>query len=62
MCAFLAPFYQITNLIYGSSYPTSNFYFLKVYSLENKLNENLYSENGVTKDMAARMKVKFDKY
>ena len=73
MCAFLAPFYQITNLIsrssyptsnliFGSSYPTSNLYFLQVYSIEKKLNENLYSEDGVIKDNAARMKVKFDKY
>ena len=38
MCAFLAPFYQITNLISGSSYPTSNLYFLQVYSIEKKLN------------------------
>ena len=37
-------------------------YFLQVYSIEKKLNENLYSEDGVIKDMAARMKVKFDKY
>ena len=62
MCAFLAPFYQITNLISRSSYPTSNLYFLQAYSIEKKLNENLYSEDGVIKDMAARMKVKFDKY
>ena len=62
MCAFLAPFYQITNLISGSSYPTSNLYFLQVYSIEKKLNENLYSEDGVIKDMTARMKVNFDKY
>ena len=26
------------------------------------MNENLYSEDEVTKDMVARMKVKFDKY
>ena len=57
MCAFLAPFYHITNLIFESSYPTSNLYFLQVCSIENKLNENLYSEDGVIKDM-----VKFDKY
>ena len=62
ICAFLAPFYQITNLISGSSYPISNLYVLQVYSIEKKLNENLYSEDGVIKDMGARMKVKFDKY
>ena len=62
MCAFLAPFYHITNLISESSYPTSNLYFMQVYSIEKKLNENLYSEDEVIKDMVARMKVKFDKY
>ena len=62
MCAFLAPFYHITNLISGSSYPTSNLYFMQVYGIEKKLNENLYSEDEVMKDMATRMKVKFDKY
>ena len=62
MCAFLAPFYHITNLISESSYPTFNLYFLQVYSIEKKLNENLYSEDGVIKEMTARMKVNFDKY
>ena len=62
MCAFLALFYHITNLISGSSYPTSTLYFMQVYSIENKLNENLYSEYEVIKDMVVRMKVKFDKY
>ena len=41
MCAFLAPFYHITNLIFGPSYPTSHLYFMQVYSIENKWNENL---------------------
>ena len=46
ICAFLASFYHITNLISRSSYPTSNLYFMQVYSIEKKLNENLYSEDG----------------
>ena len=28
MCEFLQPFYQINELISGSSYPTSNMYFM----------------------------------
>ena len=62
MCAFLAPFYYITNLISGSSYPTSNFYFMQLYTIEKKLNENLHSEEEVIKDMVVRMKVNFVKY
>ena len=62
MCAFLAPFYHITNLIFESSYPTSNLCFMQVYSIQKKLNENLYNEDEVIKYMVARMKVKFAKY
>jgi len=29
-CEFLKPFYVMTNLISGSSYPTSNRYFMQV--------------------------------
>ena len=35
---------------------------MQVYSIEKKLNENLYSEEEVIKDMATRMKVKFVEY
>ena len=54
MCAFLAPSYHITILISKSSYPASNFYFMQVYGIEKKLNENLYSEDEVIKDIVAR--------
>lgn len=30
ICNCLAPFYNITNLIFGSSYITSNLYFMQV--------------------------------
>ena len=62
MCAFLASFYHIANLIIGSSYPTSNLYFMQFYSINKKLNENLYSEDEVIKEMTVRKKVNFDKY
>nr|GMD39372.1 zinc finger BED domain-containing protein RICESLEEPER 2-like [Ipomoea batatas] len=62
MCAFLYPFYAITNLISGSSYPTSNFYFLQVWKIECLLVENLESGDRVISDMATNMKLKFDKY
>nr|GMD74426.1 zinc finger BED domain-containing protein RICESLEEPER 2-like [Ipomoea batatas]GMD89726.1 zinc finger BED domain-containing protein RICESLEEPER 2-like [Ipomoea batatas] len=62
MCAFLYPFYAITNLISGSSYPTSNLYFLQVWKIECLLLDNLESEDEVVKDMAMNMKLKFDKY
>ena len=34
MCEFLKPFHTITNLISGSSYPTSNLYFVEIWRIE----------------------------
>ena len=62
ICKFLSPFYTITNLMSGSSYPTSNLYFLQVWRIECLLNENLESEDSVISDMCIKMKQKFDKY
>ncbi|KAK2386813.1 zinc finger BED domain-containing protein RICESLEEPER [Trifolium repens] len=62
ICNILAPFYNITCLISGSSYTTSNLYFMQVAFIEMALNKNLNSEDEVIKDMTKRMKEKFDKY
>ncbi|KAH7688641.1 Tam3-transposase (Ac family) protein [Dioscorea alata] len=59
---FLEPFYDTTNLISGSSYPTSNLYFMQVWKIDVLLKENLSSEDVVISDMCRRMKEKFDKY
>ena len=61
-CVFLLPFYEITNLIYVSSYPTSNQYFLQVGNIQTLLMESLKDEDQVIIDMAERIMVKFDKY
>lgn len=31
ICEVLKPFHEITNLISGSSYPTSNLYFMQIW-------------------------------
>ncbi|KZV17238.1 hypothetical protein F511_20769, partial [Dorcoceras hygrometricum] len=62
ICEFLEPFYDTTNLISGSSYPTSNMYFMQVWKIEVLLKENLFNEDVVVGDMCKRMKEKFDKY
>lgn len=62
ICNFLEPFYNITNLISGSSYPTSNLYFMQVASIEMRLNENMTCEDKKVRDLAIKMKIKFDKY
>ena len=62
ICEFLMPFYEITNLISGTSYPTANLYFAQVWKIELLLLNHLNGDDGVLKDMAFNMKKKFDKY
>uniref|UniRef100_A0A151UI99 AC transposase n=1 Tax=Cajanus cajan TaxID=3821 RepID=A0A151UI99_CAJCA len=62
MCEFLKPFYVMTNLISGSSYPTSNRYFMQVWKIECLLRENAKSDDLTIKDMALNMMNKFSKY
>ena len=62
ICKFLLPFYDITNLISASSYPTSNLYFLQVWKIQCLLMENVNDENVLIKNMAKLMIVKFEKY
>ncbi|XP_073042327.1 zinc finger BED domain-containing protein RICESLEEPER 2-like isoform X2 [Primulina eburnea] len=62
ICEFLEPFYDTTNLISGSSYPTSNLYVMQVWKIEVWLNENLSNEDLVVSDMCKRMKEKSGKY
>ena len=62
ICKFLMPFYEMTKLISGSSYPTSNLYFSQVWKIEVLLLEYLNGEDEVLKMMASQMKHKFDKY
>ena len=62
MCEFLKPFYTITNLISGSSYPTSNLYFGEIWRIELLLTSNLANKDLLIQSMCCRMKEKFDKY
>jgi len=62
MCSFLSPFYNVTNLIFGSSYTTSNLYFMQAALIEMELNANLNSQDLVIKEMVIPMKQKFAKY
>ena len=59
---FLEPFYETTNLISGSSYPTSNLYFMQVWKIECLLLENERNKDVVISGMCKRIKYKFDKY
>lgn len=62
ICEVLEPFHEITNLIAGSSYPTSNLYFMQIWRIDCMLKEKLNNEDRVIKDMASMMHEKFEKY
>lgn len=62
MCAFLKPFVVITNLISGSSYLTTNMYFMQISKIETLLKQHVESNDLLIQDMAERMLHKFDKY
>ncbi|XP_061368106.1 zinc finger BED domain-containing protein RICESLEEPER 2-like [Gastrolobium bilobum] len=59
---FLKPFYDITELISGTSYPTANLYFLQVWQIQCSLQNTLHDDDDILKSMAERMMEKFDKY
>jgi len=61
-CDFLKPFYVMTNLISGSSYPTSDRYLMQVWKIECLLRENANSDDLTIKDMSLTMMNKFSKY
>ncbi|XP_017420301.1 zinc finger BED domain-containing protein RICESLEEPER 2-like [Vigna angularis] len=62
ICQFLEPFYEIINMMSGSSYPTSNLYFMQIWKIQLIIEENLLNEDVILKDMACNMKEKFQKY
>lgn len=55
LCEFLKQFYIITNLISGSSYPTSNLFVGEIWRIENLLVSNLTNEDLLIRSMAHKM-------
>ncbi|XP_028778796.1 zinc finger BED domain-containing protein RICESLEEPER 2-like [Neltuma alba] len=62
ICEFFAPFARITELISGTSYPTSNLYFVQISKIKLLLKEFLDHDDVVIQNMVASMLEKFDKY
>ncbi|KAL1193320.1 putative AC transposase [Cardamine amara subsp. amara] len=62
ICDILKPFYKITTLMSGTSYSTSNLYFGHVWKIERLLKDNQQNSDALIKEMADKMRVKFDKY
>lgn len=60
--AYQKPFQEITNLVSGSTYPTSNLYFKQVRQIESCLQFHENSEDDFIRDMVRVMKCKFEKY
>lgn len=59
---FLRPFYEMTELFSGSHYPTSNLYFLNVWSIQMLIQDQMKSADQVISSMAKNMSPKFNKY
>ncbi|KAL0854721.1 hypothetical protein Bca101_059873 [Brassica carinata] len=62
ICELLKPFSEITDLIPGSSYPTSNLYFNEIWKIECWLRAHANHSDRVICEMVESMKLKFDKY
>ena len=62
ICGFLKVFFNATCIFSGSKYPTSNFYFEKICSVQSLLNKEMKSDDTFLKRMASQMLGKFGKY
>ena len=62
VCDRLELFYNVTELFFGTRYPTANMFFPVICKIKMTLNEWLMSSNVVISTMAKRMVAKFDVY
>nr|XP_027120531.1 zinc finger BED domain-containing protein RICESLEEPER 2-like [Coffea arabica] len=62
ICKFLGIFYEITNIISGSDYPTTNLFLVELYRIKKLLNEKALDFSDHIRSMAKSMAQKFDKY
>jgi hypothetical protein len=62
ICQLLKVFCHATDVISGSNYPTSNLYFLEIWSVKIVLDEQAKSDNATIGIMVKEMKKKFHKY
>lgn len=59
---FLKFFYDVTMKISGSKYCTSNLFFIELVKMQDAIIKLCLSEDLMMRDMARRMKEKYDKY
>ncbi|XP_073295187.1 zinc finger BED domain-containing protein RICESLEEPER 4-like isoform X2 [Primulina huaijiensis] len=62
VCSFLEEFNEVTHIISGSEYPTSNLFLPELYNIKKLLKNTNVGEDSFMPDMIKKMKNKFDKY
>lgn len=60
--SILKVFYDATNIISGSEYPTANLFLNEVFRVKVVLDERSCDEEEFIRNMVQKMKAKFDKY
>ncbi|XP_062025967.1 zinc finger BED domain-containing protein RICESLEEPER 2-like [Rosa rugosa] len=59
---FLGYFYEVTLLISGTKYPTSNLFFPKVFVIQHNIQQAMRHQDGFMRQMRLEMNMKFEKY
>ena len=62
ICSMLKVFHTATQVVSGSTYPTSNLYFHQVWNVKILLEKEASRKDVVIKSMVEAMQEKFDKY
>lgn len=62
ICKLLEIFNSATHIISGSEYTTANLYLPEIWRVKQVIDNAYEDENVFIRDMAAQMKLKFDKY
>jgi hypothetical protein len=62
LCEKLKMFYDVTNLLSGTSYVTANLFFPKITNIYLAIRKWQVSDNSEVEEMSTRMKEKFNKY
>lgn len=62
ICDFLKPFYDVTNIISGTTYSTSNIFLPHLIKIKTHLERNITNVNSFISQMVVPMQSKFEKY
>jgi hypothetical protein len=62
LCEIFKPFYDATNVVSGSLYPTSHLYFHVLWIVKERIEKEASNEEQCVATMAVKMKEKFQKY